>query len=406
MAKPLKILLMAFEMPPARSAGVQRPYRFAEYLAEMGAEPYVLTACEDIYQRFDHELQISPLLQDRIFRSKASDASKIFSLFGRSPAFAALPDRYWPWYFSAVALGLQLIREHDIDLIWSTYPVLTSHLIGRSLSKKTGKLWVADFRDPLQCHYNPAYQHFNGLMRHIERKVVAQASAVVTTSQAAAGLYRSLYPAEPPAKFQVIENGFVPLDLPPATTPDKFTLLYSGALYGNGRDISGIFRAIAELQQQGLISADNFVLKFRGSGKPEQFAATLVQFGISALVEFLPAVPFMQAQAEMMQCSANLLIQDQIFNYQIPGKLYDYIQSGKPLLAICPPDSATAQACQLMPNAVQAWLQAELTEALRRLLTEPPKPGLNQAQALPFSRRQRTAELLALCEKVLNQQLE
>ncbi|WP_031565329.1 glycosyltransferase [Rheinheimera texasensis] len=405
MGKPLKILLIAFEMPPARSAGVQRPYRFAEYLAEMGAEPYVLTASADIYQRFDHELQISPLLQDRIFRSKATDASKLFSLFGRSPAFAAVPDRYWPWYFSAVALGQQLIREHDIDLIWSTYPVLTSHLIGRSLSKKTGKPWVADFRDPLQCHYNPAYQHFNGLMRYLERKVVAQASAVVTTSQAAADLYRNLYPAKPPAKFQVIENGFVPLDLPPATTPDKFTLLYSGALYGNGRDISGIFRAIAELQQQGLISADNFVLKFRGSGKPEQFAATLTQFGISALVEFLPAVPFMQAQAEMMQCSANLLIQDQIFQYQIPGKLYDYIQSGKPLLAICPPGSATAEASRVMPNAVQAWQQAELTTALQRLITAPPQPGLSPAQAQPFSRRQRTVELMALCQQLLTQQL-
>lgn len=405
MAKPLKILLIAFEMPPARSAGVQRPYRFAEYLAEMGAEPYVLTASADIYQRFDHELQISPLLQDRIFRSQATDASKLFSLFGRSPAFAAVPDRYWPWYFSAVTLGQQLIREHDIDLIWSTYPVLTTHLIGRSLSKKTNKPWVADFRDPLQCHYNPAYQHFNTVMRYLERKVIAQASAVVTTSQAAAGLYRSLYPAEPSTKFQVIENGFVPLDLPPATTPDKFTLLYSGALYGNGRDISGIFRAIAELQQQGLLSADNFVLKFRGSGKPEQFAATLEQFGISALVEFLPAVPFMQAQAEMMQCSANLLIQDQIFNYQVPGKLYDYIQSGKPLLAICPPDSATAQASRVMPNAVQAWQQDELTTALQRLITEPPQPGLNPMQAQPFSRRHRTVELLTLCQQLLNQQL-
>lgn len=404
MAKPLKILLIAFEMPPARSAGVQRPYRFAEYLAEMGAEPYVLTASADIYQRFDHELQISPLLQGRIFRSKATDASKLFSLFGRSPDLCNVPDRYWPWYFSAVALGQQLIREHDIDVIWSTYPVLTTHLIGRNLSKKTGKPWIADFRDPLQCHYNPAYQHFNRLMRYLERKVITQASAVITTSQAAAGLYRSLYPAEPPAKFQVIENGFVPLDLPPATTPEKFTLLYSGALYGNGRDISGIFRAIADLQQQKVVTTENFVLKFRGSVKPKEVDNTLEHLGISALVEFLPAVPFTQAQAEMMQCSANLLIQDQIFNYQVPGKLYDYIQSGKPLLAICPPDSATAQACLAMPNAVQAWQQDELTAALQRLFTEPAQPGLNPAQAQPFSRRQRTVELMALCQKLLNQQ--
>ncbi|MFN6262294.1 MAG: hypothetical protein ACK4XG_05740, partial [Chromatiaceae bacterium] len=178
------VLLIAFEMPPARSAGVQRPYRFAEYLLELGWDPYILTATTDVYQRFDHDLQVPAALAGRIYRAKASDVSKKIAIAGRSPDFLAVPDRFWPWYFPAVELGNSLIRDKNIQMLWSTYPVMTSHLIGRKLSLQHQLPWVADFRDPLQCHYNPAYQHFNAIQRYLERKVMQQASKVVTTCEA------------------------------------------------------------------------------------------------------------------------------------------------------------------------------------------------------------------------------
>lgn len=395
------VLLIAFEMPPARSAGVQRPYRFAEYLLEMGWDPYILTATSDVYSRFDHYLQVPVALAERIYRAKASDISKKFAIAGRSPDILAVPDRFWPWYFPAVQLGNTLIREKNIQLLWSTYPVMTSHLIGRKLSLQHQLPWIADFRDPLQCHYNPAYQHFNGIQRYLERKVIQQASKVVTTCEAAAQLYRQIYPTLPSDKFNVIENGYVPSQLPAATRPDKFTLLYSGALYGNGRDVSPLFQAISDLKQQRVISGLNFVLKFRGSAKAEKFASQLHRFGISELVEFLPAVPFAEAQAEMMGSSANLLIQDEIFNYQVPGKLYDYVQSAKPLLAICPPHSATADVCRRVPDCLRVWQSTEIKSALQHLISRPPADTI----AVPdsFSRFQGAVQLAALLTQLSSQ---
>jgi hypothetical protein len=395
------VLLIALEMPPARSAGVQRPYRFAEYLLELGWNPIVLTASSDIYQRFDHELQIPAALAGRIYRAKAYDASRLFSIAGRSPDWLALPDRYWPWYLHATKLGQQLIQQFDIGCIWSTYPVLTAHLIGRKLSKTNNLPWIADFRDPIQCHYNPAYQHFNTVNRYLERKIVQSASKVCTTSNEAAQLYRSIYPEQASDKFCVIENGFVPLPVATAAVPDKFTLLYSGALYGNGRDINGIFRVLQQLKQQHLIHQQNFVLRFRGSAKPERYAKELAAHDIADLVEFAPAIAFEQAVAEMQQCSANMLIQDEIFKYQIPGKLYDYIQSQKPLLAICPDGSATANVCRTLPNCWRVWQDAELATAISALLAGHFREPLDTATANSYSRRARTVQLASLMQSLL-----
>lgn len=395
------VLLIAFEMPPARSAGVQRPYRFAQYLLELGWDPYILTATPDVYQRFDHDLQVPAALADRIYRAKASDISKKIAVAGRSPDILAVPDRYWPWYFPAVQLGNRLIREKNIQLLWSTYPVMTSHLIGRKLSLQHQLPWVADFRDPLQCHYNPAYRHFNVIQRYLERKVMQQASKVVTTCEAAAQLYRRIYPQLPADKFNVIENGYVPTPLPDATRPDKFTLLYSGALYGNGRDVSPLFQAISELKQQGGVNELNFVLKFRGTKKSEKIDVDLMRFSINELVTFLPPVTFAEAQAEMMGSSANLLIQDEIFNYQVPGKLYDYVQSAKPLLAICPPDSATADVCRRVPDCLRVWQSSEIKSALQQLISRPASDTVTVPDS--FSRFQGAVQLATLLTQLSSQ---
>lgn len=392
------VLLIALETPPARSAGVQRPFRFAQYLLEMGWNPIILTASPDVYERFDRELPVAPELASRIHRARAWNISKTVALGGRSPSVLALPDRYWPWYFSATRMGARLIREHDIGCIWSTYPVMTAHLIARSLARRFQLPWIADFRDPIQCHYNSRYRKFNAITRYVERKVVEAADRVCTTSLEAAQLYRELYRDQPAGKFCTIENGFVPIALPPAAVPDKFTLLYSGALYGNGRDVTRIFRMLRRLKDKGLIDSGNFVLRFRGSAKPGRFDAELAAHGVAELVEFVPPVPFQQALAEMQTCSANMLIQDEIFRYQIPGKVYDYIQSGKPILAICPQDSATARVCERLPNCRRAWEEDELVAALTDIMQARLGAPLSPSAIAGYSRRARTEALADLIQ--------
>jgi hypothetical protein len=395
------ILLVTLEFPPCRAAGVQRPFRFAQYLQEMGWNPIILTASPDIYESFDYELAVPQPLQDKIFRSKAWNTAHSLSINGKFPSVVTVPDRYWPWYFTATRKGQALIKEFKPALIWSSYPFMTSHLVARKLALTNNLPWIADFRDPIQCHYNPNYHHFNSLIRFMERRVIHAATKVCTVTEEAADLYRRIYPEQAANKFSVIENGFVPFDTIPNVPNDKFVLLYSGALYGDIRDVSGLFRALGQLKQQGLVNTNNFVLRFRGSGPAEPHQAALQAADVQDLVEFCPAVPFEQSIAEMQSSSANLLIQDTVFQYQIPGKLYDYIQTRQPLLAICPAGSATANRCQSIPNCLRVWSDSEIYLALQQLITAPALPKLTNDETATFSRKARTGQLIHLMEQIL-----
>jgi glycosyltransferase involved in cell wall biosynthesis len=399
------VLLIAFEMPPARSSGVQRPYRFAQYLLELGWDPYIITASPDVYQHYDYDFDVPDDLKSRIYRAPAVDIHKSLSIKGKTPDFLSLPDRYWPWYFSATRLGAKLIREKGIELLWSTYPILTSHLVGRKLSLKFDLPWFADFRDPLQCHYDINYDHYNFILRHLEKKVVTQASRVITTCEQATGLYRNIYKELPPEKFTVIQNGFVPTEFQKSEPQNKFTLLYSGVLYSVGRDTKPLFEALSNLKKSNRINSENFILRFRGApGAKEQLQSLLEKLNIVDVVEFTPAISFSDAQSEMVNASANLLIQDEIFNFQVPGKLYDYIQANRPIVAICPPDSATASVCRTIPSCEQVWQLEEIEQILCNLVSTESYVQMSENQINQFSRRQRTIELIQLCQKFLKQQ--
>lgn len=395
------VLMITLEFPPCRAAGVQRPFRFAQYLQEMGWDPIILTASPEIYETFDYELQVPEALQSKIFRSKAWNTARLFSIKGKFPSVVTAPDRYWPWYFTAVTKGRELIRQYQPAMIWSSYPFMTSHLVARKLAASSQIPWIADFRDPIQCHYNPNYQHFNRLMRYLERKVINTASKVCTVTEQACELYRGIYNDQPADKFTVIENGFVPFSAQRLQKTEKFILLYSGALYGSIRDVSGLFRALGQLKKQGLINADNFTLRFRGSGSAEPHLAEIALSDVCDLVEFCPAVAFEQSIAEMQSSNANLLIQDTVFQYQIPGKLYDYIQTRQPLIAICPEGSATANRCNAIPNCLRVWHDDEIKIALEKLLNGTELPQLSSDDINLFSRRARAAQLATLIEQTI-----
>ncbi len=399
-----KVLLIALEFAPCRSAGVQRTLRFAEYLKELGWQPIVVTATENIYDRRDDTL-IKPSCV--IKQAKCEDASKKYAFKGKYFQWLTLPDRYWPWYFDAVKQASMLIEEHKPDVIWSTYPVLTAHLIAKKLHIKYNIPWVADFRDPLQCRYDSSAQQYSWVKKWLEKRVVNSASKVVFTSERAASLYKELYPDQPSDKFVTIENGFYsqsnslglieekakPLD----TNSKKFQMLYSGSLYANGRDPTPIFNALSLLKRQKVINSENFILTFR-PGKSNAFAKMLSQLDITELVEFLPSTSFDLAVKEMQNASATMLIQDEIFHRQIPGKIYDYISVKKPILAITPPNSATNDLVSKIGFAYSAWGEDDIVTKIKQMINSEIDCSENISA---FSRKAKTEQLAELFQRII-----
>lgn len=396
-----KVLMVALELPPCRSAGVQRTLRFSEYLTDFLWQPYIITATDNIHERRDDALTLTPEVAQHMVKAKCSDAAKKYAIKGRYFQWMTLPDRYWPWYFDAVRQASRVIERESPNVIWSTYPVLTAHWIARKLQKKYNIPWVVDFRDPLQCRYDKSAQRYAWLKKSMEKSVIKRADKVVFTSERAASLYRDLYSNEDPNKFITIENGYYLNDKKAAVKVmkrDKFQLLYSGALYVNGRDPKQLFIALSKLKKQGVISPNNFILTFR-AGKTEIYKSLLAELNITELIESLPATTFDEALVEMKHASATLLIQDEIFHRQIPGKIYDYISVKRPILAITPQNSATADLIAEIPFGVNAWGAEEIAKKVQMMLGENIDCSANVEQ---YSRKRKTKELVDVFNTIID----
>jgi len=393
-----KVLMVVLDFPPCKSAGVQRTLKFAEYLHLHGWEPIILTVNETAHINSDTS-QIIPENVNHIYRSFSFNAARDFSIKGKYLNIMKEPDRWWTWRFTAVPLGKKIIKELQPDVIWSTYPVATAHNIAYCLAKWSGLPWIADFRDPIQQRYDNTVKKWFDLTLPIERKTLINATKVVFNTKQASLLYQSLYADLPLRKFHVIQNGFDEGNF--NKIEDKaivgkqssiFTLLHSGAIYSNGRDPGALFQALAALKKNKKISKNNFCLKFRGAAI-DLYQAQINALDIADLMAFLPSINYMESLQEMMSADGLLLVQGGLFNNQIPGKLFEYIRSGKPILAFTPHLGATSQALEDVEMTIVAESAEQLEAAIMQSISINVIPRINIER---FSRHEKTKQLASL----------
>ncbi|MFC1887722.1 group 1 glycosyl transferase, partial [Candidatus Cloacimonadota bacterium] len=207
-----KVLIITYYWPPAGGPGVQRVLKFAKYLPEFGWQPVILTVLDGEYPAYDIELKeeipkgikifktstIEPFVLYKLFFGMRTDThlsthvldtmknksykQKISQLI-RANLF--IPDaRIW-WYLFAVKKGIKLVKNEKIDLIMSSSPPQTTHLIAKKIAQKTGKKWIADFRDPWTDYFRikdlPRIGLIKKLDKHYEHSVLRNADTVVTS---------------------------------------------------------------------------------------------------------------------------------------------------------------------------------------------------------------------------------
>ena len=353
-----KLLMIAYHYPPlAGSSGIQRTLRFSQDLPMLGWQPSVLSAHPRAYEKTSTDLLQAIPAGTHVARAFALDARRHLSLFNRYPGWVARPDRWLSWLLGAVPVGLKMIRQQRPDVIWSTYPIPTAHLIGYWLSRLSGLPWVADFRDPMAHVGYPADPATWRSYLHVEQKVFAQASRMVFTTPGAARLYRSRYPAQA-GRIQVIENGydessFTPLAGQPGTgavpaslNPGKVTLLHSGIVYPEWRNPQALFEALRRLIDTQGIDAANIRLRFRAPEHSDFLDALSATYALGEVVQILPPVGYQAALTEMCAADGLLVLQSADCNDQIPAKVYEYIRAGKPVLGLCGAGSDTEAVLQ------------------------------------------------------------
>lgn len=357
-----RILMIAFHFPPfAGSSGVQRTLRFVRHLPKHGWQPIVLSAQPQAYETTSPDLLQEVPAGTVVRRAFALNSARHLAIRGRYLAFTARPDRWISWKFDAIRQGMAMIAQYRPQLIWSTYPIATAHVIGAELARRSGLPWVADFRDPMAQPGYPAdpvtWQQFSA----IERRALEQAALSTFTTPGAVQIYRQRYPARA-ERIQLLENGYdeesflaaarQPTHSEPLL-PGCLTLLHSGIVYPEERDPVALFRALQQLRERR--PQTRLRIRFRASTQDGLLRQLAERFKVAGLIELQPALPYADALAEMLRADALLILQAANCNAQIPAKLYEYLRAGRPVVALTDAAGDTAASVR---QAGFDWLAA------------------------------------------------
>lgn len=408
-----RVLMIAYHYPPVQgSSGVHRSLKFSEYLPAHGWDVSVLSVHTRAYEALNPNGETEIPAGVSLTRAFALDTARHLALAGRYWSRLAIPDRWASWLLGGVVSGLAQIRRERPDVLFSTYPIATAHLIAYALHRLTGLPWVADFRDPMAQDGYPADPRRWRAYRRIEGLALRHAARSVFVTPGALAMYRARYPELPAGRLALIGNGydeatFAGLSAPtPTPGPRPLLLLHSGVIYPSERDPGPFFEALAALRRRGQISSERLRVRLRASGHDHLYQARLDALGIADLVELAPAIPYRPALEEMLSADALLLFQAANCNQQIPAKAYEYLRAGRPVLALTDAQGDTADLLRtmglhsLLPLDDAPAIAAGLPAFLDRLAAGS-EAGADPAAAARHSRQARTAELAALLDGVL-----
>jgi hypothetical protein len=217
-------------------------------------------------------------------------------------------------------------------------PPLGSHFAAWQMVQGYNLRWIADFRDPLAHEWkhsflNPVQKR---LYRHLERAIAKKADAIVVNTDAALTEWTEKYPSLA-GKIHLTWNGFDPDDrIQPLPIPNRnyAQLSHVGELY-LGRDATPILRSIARLIERGRLSSQKLRVNLIGSADLQclpdtEFIRSAEEQGwLKILNEQIP----LQEARQVAQTSDGLLLLQPHSNVQVPGKLFEYLQIGRPILA-------------------------------------------------------------------------
>lgn len=415
--KPAKPLLMvAYHYPPEGGAsGVLRALKFSKYLPAAGYVPHVLTLRASSYVTRDEGLLRSIPPEAVVHRTFALDASRHFAIRGRYPGLLAVPDRFVSWLPFGVARGLGVIRRHGIRAIYSTSPIPTAHLIAGCLKRWTGLPWVADFRDPwIEEGIHPRPGSFRErIERPLERWVLRSADRIVATTPRLRAEILGRHPNLPPDRVRVIYNGYDEEDFGVVpTTPnsprERFEILHAGLVTPDFRDPFPLLRTVAALVEEGSLPRDRTRVTLLGGGpylESKSFRTELESLRMDDVIEVAGRVAHAEALRRLGESAVLLLLQaSEDTRSLIPAKAFEYLRTGRPILALTlEGDTADLmrgmEGCEVVDPANGAALRA----AVLRLYENWSRSGGVPSTTRPvdrYERRRLTAQLAEILDEV------
>lgn len=347
-----KVLMIAHQFPPIGGSGVQRTVKFLKYLPDFGWKGAVFTRQAKKAELIDQTLSRDIPEDTVIYRSAAWDLSEWpfpLNLAGKYFRRKILvPDGERLWQLFARKEAIHAAKTGGYDMLYSSSQPFSTHLLAMEVKKVLPDLpWVADFRDEWTHNaFVKAYGYPPSrvkLEKEMERKTFEMADAIVINTPFMRDNSVSDYP-ELKDKIHVIPNGYDKEDftgLQPARENTRFTLTYTGLIYGNTSPVT-VFKAVSGLIREGRIQPGSIRLRFIGRFKPELLEGMAREYQLEQVVEALSYMPHRESIQNLLWADAVLLLLGEGTEAIYTGKLMEYINTGKPILASIPSRGAAA----------------------------------------------------------------
>ncbi|WP_439535590.1 glycosyltransferase [Methyloversatilis sp.] len=463
MTAPRTLLIIAAEFPPLKTIGRIRTVKFAEHLLAHGWKPVVITVepsgLEPNYDASllreiadgvevirvplrDYESDIARLAKQLLGRGDTATAAPSAApapksgpksdpsqarptagggLMDKAHAlvrhvfrhYIYIPDSYVFWTFAAARRAREVCAERQVDAIYTTLPAFSSMIAGHRLRRQTGLPWIADYRDlwfgDVLREWLPRWRQRMELW--LERRLLRRADVIVTVSEQKTAYMRRLHP-DLRARWETLTNGF-DVELYSGRARQRpfddpcIEFVYTGRLFKNRRG-HAFAEALGRIARSDPALAARARVRIFGGVEPvirQRYDDILARDGIGHLFAFEGDVPYQTAMQAQVDCDYLLLIVDtgETSDGVIPGKLFEYVASGRPMFALCDP-GATPDIIQRANLGVVVG--AEDVDAcereLRRVLASPVPRAVepDEAYLAQFDRRAITTRFATLLDEV------
>jgi glycosyltransferase involved in cell wall biosynthesis len=365
------VLIVTYYFPPAGGPGSQRVLKFARYLPRYGYRPLVLTVPEDAaFPTRDPSLLAEAPPPDRIVRVPIPEFYAAYRRLSGTRSQAPMdiqaasgsgtglrdrvlrwlrgalfiPDGRMAWVPAATRAGVEICGRHPVAAIVASGPPFTTHWIGRRIAERAKLPLVLDYRDPwTEAPFYPSRPWFaRALDRRLEHTCLRRAARIATASRTIARDAQARYPDIDPGAFAVVSNGYDPVDfegLSPSPGPE-WTLSHTGSIFA-ARIPRTFLTALRSWLEEDPERARTVRIRF--AGRMDDAMKTLLdEPPLRDVVRHEGFLPHRRSLQLLLDSHLLLLlvVADPMAGGMVTAKVFEYLGSGTPILALAPEGEA------------------------------------------------------------------